>query len=204
MRLHNAGKYNKDENSLPQREHPEGSVQFREPGSMKKFAVLMTILSLVIFAVVFAIYLWRLIAWIRTQDSWFSEWSPFQSFLPIVLFILSLIPHEIMHAIWFREDVYYYHNLSQGMLFVVGTEDMSKGRFIWMSLFPNIIFGFIPFILFLIWPNLSILGFFGAVSISAGAGDFTNVFNCLTQVPNGAITYMSGMHSYWYMPKEAR
>ena len=171
---------------------------------MKKFAVLMTILSLVIFAVVFAIYLWRLIAWIRTQDSWFSEWSPFQSFLPIVLFILSLIPHEIMHAIWFREDVYYYHNLSQGMLFVVGTEDMSKGRFIWMSLFPNIIFGFIPFILFLIWPNLSILGFFGAVSISAGAGDFTNVFNCLTQVPNGAITYMSGMHSYWYMPKEAR
>ena len=202
MRLHNAGKYNKDENSLPQREHPEGSVQFREPGSMKKFAVLMTILSLVIFAIAFGLYLWRFLSWIRGQEDWIYAITPFKSFLPLLLFILSLIPHEILHAVWFKEDVYYYRNLSQGMLFVVGTEDMPKGRFIAMSMCPNIIFGFIPFLLFMIWPNLSILGFFGAVSISAGAGDFFNVFNCLTQVPEGGIVYLSGMHSYWYMPKE--
>ena len=88
------------------------------------------------------------------------------------------------------------------MLFVVGTEDMTKGRFVAMSLCPNVIFGFIPFMIFLIWPKLSPLGFFGVMAISAGAGDFANVFNCLTQVPRGGTVYLSGMHSYWYMPEK--
>ena len=202
MKLHNAGKYNGDESSLPQREHTEGYVPFKEPQNMKKFAILMTVLSVVILLVTLGLLYWRIISWniSRGLDSFNLDSRPF--FFAFVLFFLSLVPHEILHASWFKEDVYYYHNLKQGMLFVVGTEDMPKWRFVVMSLFPNIIFGFIPYILFMIWPNLTTLGMLGAISIACGAGDFTNVFNCLTQVPNGAITYLSGMHSYWYMPSK--
>ena len=94
-----------------------------------------------------------------------------------------------------------YTNLKQGMLFVVGTETMSKGRYVFMSLFPNIIFGLIPFILAMIFPSLALLGFFGAFCLSMGAGDYYNVFNALTQMPKGSRTYLHKFNSFWYMPE---
>lgn len=66
-----------------------------------------------------------------------------------------------------------------------------------MCMLPNIVFGFIPFILWCFFPSVSFLGFLGALAIGAGGGDYMNVFNCLTQVPNGAKTYMHGMNSFW-------
>ena len=114
--------------------------------------------------------------------------------------MLCAFPHELLHAVCFREDVYLYTNLKQGMLFVVGPETMSKGRFIFMSLLPNLIFGILPFLFALLWPSLSILGTFGVLSISMGAGDFYNVFNAVTQMPRGARTYLYQFNSFWYIP----
>ena len=90
----------------------------------------------------------------------------------------------------------------QGLMFVVGTEDMSKIRFICMSLCPNIILGLIPYLIFFIFPNLGWLGLFGAINLGMGFGDYYNVFNALRQMPKGAKTYLSGMHSYWYVKEE--
>ena len=36
-----------------------------------------------------------------------------------------------------------------------------------------------------------------------GVGDYMNAWNGATQMPRGALTYLSGMHSYWYLPKDA-
>lgn len=183
MKFHYAGTYNGDENSLPQREHPAGYVQFKEPDNMKKFAVIMNTISIIITVVfVLAVYF-------ISKD---------MSLLGIFFALVSSVPHEFLHALCFKNDIFMYQNLKQGMLFVIGTEDMSKLRFIFMSLLPNIVFGFIPFILFLIFPNLVILGTLGALAIGMGAGDYVNVFNCIIQVPNGAKVYNSGMHTYWY------
>ena len=102
----------------------------------------------------------------------------------------------------FKEDVYMYRNLKQGTMFVVGPENMSKFRFCFMSLFPCLILGVIPYIVFLINPNLVTLGTMGAISMASCAGDFYNVFNAITQMPKGAKTYLCGMNSYWFMPKE--
>lgn len=182
MKFHYAGKYNGDENSLPKREHPENYVPFKEH-DMKTFAVIMNILAIIItVCLILAVYLM----------------SKEVSLLGIVLSLASLVPHEFLHALCFKDDVYMYQNLKQGMLFVAGTEDMSKARFIFMSLCPNIVFGFIPFILFLIFPNLTVLGTMGAFAVGSGAGDYYNVFNALTQVPKDAKIYMSGVHTYWY------
>ncbi len=185
---HYAGKYNGDENSLPQREHPENYVPFKEPENMKKFAVILNILAVIII-----ILLLFVVSAISEKEVF-----GFIGFCGMLCFIVSLVPHELLHALCYKGDVLMYQNLKQGMLFVVGTEDMSKTQFIFMCLLPNIIFGFIPFIIFLIFPNIVFFGTLGAFAISGGAGDYLNVFNCLTQVPKGAKVYMSGMHTYWY------
>lgn len=188
MKFHYAGKYNGDENSLPQREHTENSVKFREPENMKKFAIVMNILAVII------IILFLFIISVVSEKEIYSLAGE----CGMICFLITLVPHELLHALCFKSDVLMYQNLKQGMLFVVGTEDMSKARFIFMGLLPNIVFGFIPFIIFLIFPDLIFFGTLGAMAISGGAGDYFNIFNCITQVPNGAKVYMSGMHTYWH------
>lgn len=68
-------------------------------------------------------------------------------------------------------------------MFVVGTEDMSKGRFIFMCLCPNLILGIIPYILFLIFPQFVGLGLFGIICIGMGFGDYLNIYNAIKQMP---------------------
>ena len=113
--------------------------------------------------------------------------------------LLTMLPHEVLHAACFVEDVYLYTNLKQGMLFVTGPEDMSRGRFVGMSLLPNLVFGIVPYAIGFAL-RLPTLGYFGAFCISMGAGDYYNIFNALTQMPRGARTYIDGFRSYWYLP----
>ena len=120
------------------------------------------------------------------------------------LFFLILFPHELLHASCFRGDVYLYTWLNRGALFVVGPEEMSKGRFVFMSLLPNLVFGVLPFIIFLVWPKLTVAGMLGVLALSSGFGDYLNVFHALTQMPKGAKTYLYGFHSYWYLPREEK
>jgi hypothetical protein len=192
MKLKYKGKYSGDESTLPQREHPEGYVPFREP-EHKKFAVIANVGAIILLIILFIIMI------VRAGE----HYTPGSSavLIGMIIALLTMFPHEILHASCFKEEVWLFTNLSKGMLFVVGPEDMTKGRFIFMSLLPNIVFGFIPFIVFLFVPKLIILGTMGAMCISMGFGDYFNVFNALTQMPKGALTYLSGFHSYWYIPK---
>lgn len=187
MKLHYMKKFNGDIESLPKREHESGAVQFKEPDDMKKLGRIANGIALVMYFVTLPfIYI--------LGGFWaFNFWA-------CIVSILCLFPHEFIHAICFKEDVYLYTNLKNGMLFVTGLEDMSKTRFIIMSMLPNLIFGIIPFLLFLMNPAWGFLGTLGALTIPMGAGDYLNVFHAIRQVPRGARVYMSGMHSYWYMP----
>jgi len=114
--------------------------------------------------------------------------------------VLTCFPHELLHAICFKEEVYLYTNWKQGMLFVLGLEDMSKARFIFLSLLPNLVFGLVPYLIGMIWPDLVFCGIFGGLCLSMGAGDYYNVYNALTQVPKGGRVYMYQFNSYWYLP----
>lgn len=193
MILHNAGKYNGDESTLPQREHQSNAVPFKEFGSMKKNSVIANIgciLTMLILAIPFILLAKE---YIRDNAIWLA--------LGGICGGLSLPIHELLHAICYKKDVYYYNNLSQGLVFVVGTEDMSKIRFIFMCLCPNIFLGLVPYMIFLIYPNIVFLGLFGLICIGMGFGDYINVYNAIKQMPKGAKTYLSGMHSYWYVEK---
>ena len=81
---------------------------------------------------------------------------------------------------------------------------MSKSRFIFMSLLPNLVFGLIPYLAGMIFSDLKMLLMVGILGIGAGAGDYYNVFNAVTQMPRGARTYLYKFHSYWYMPESGK
>jgi len=197
MKLVFKGKYSGDEATLPQREHPEGYQMFKEPDS-KKFMLIANGVSLgvtVLFLLITAVVSWKhLISDLEAGNFWLI-------LLACVLPMLTVVPHEFIHALCMKETVYMYSYLQAGAMFVLSLEDMTKTRFVLMSLAPNIVFGFVPFAAALIFPELYWLGIFGALSIGAGAGDYINIFNALTQVPNGGKIYSSGFHSYWYKPE---
>ena len=185
-----AGKYNGNPDTLPRREHPEGAVQFKEP-EMNRFVLIANIGAAVVTVVLLALVILRGHAYLLR--------SPISLIAACFAPLLTMLPHELLHGVCFRGNVYMYTNLRKGMLFVIGTEDMSRSRFVFLSLLPNIVFGFIPTLLGLIFPKLVLLGVFGALCTGMGFGDFINVYNALTQVPENALTYLSGFHSYWYI-----
>lgn len=191
MKLHYMGKYNLDPQLLPDNGHEPGAVAFREVKDSKTLGVLANSIALVLLVLLM----------IGLHLRWgFAAMDGY--LLGALLSLLTMFPHEFLHAVCFREDVYLYTNLKQGMLFVVGPERMSKARFIFMSLLPNLVFGFVPYIFGLLFP-LPVLGALGACAIAMGSGDYYNVFNAATQMPKGARTYLYKFNSYWYMPKKS-
>ena len=191
MKLHYKGKYDRNPDSIPSKPHRPNCVKFKEPEDSKKLARTVNIIAV---PILLAFYLPVIL--IDTQN------MNLPSIIGLGLCLLGLFPHEILHAICFKEDVYLFTNFRQGMLFVAGPEDMSKARFIFMSLLPNIVLGFIPYLIFVINPNWSLLGIVGALNIATGAGDYMNVFNAITQMPKGSRTYLYKFNSYWYIPEE--
>jgi len=188
MKLIFKGKFDGNPESLPCGQHHPGAVKFKEfdnPKSLALFGNLLAFVLISIFMIIFIVYTGSSV----THLTW-----------ACLLALLVSFPHEILHAICFRESVYLYTNWKQGMLFVVGPEVMSKRRFIFMSLLSNLIFGFIPYLIALLNPTLSFWAVFGALTIGMGAGDYCNIFNAITQIPNGAKTYLYQFNSYWYIP----
>lgn len=193
MKIKYMGKYNGDEKSLPSLPHREGYVPFKEIEDIKKLGIYMNIVAGVLMILLFVLE-----AFVYKMD-FINHILIFE--LAMVTSILLAIPHEYLHGICFKEECYVYTNLKNGMLFVVGFEDMSKTRFILMSLCPNICFGFIPLVVGYLTHNF-FLTTLGSASVAMGVGDYYNIINCITQVPKDALTYLYGMHSYWYKPKQ--
>lgn len=191
MKLHYKGKFNGDVKTLPENEDRPNAVMFKEFKSPKVFSLLMNILSVVLLVPLGLVYFWRC----DVKDI-------NMVFIGAVISLIMMVPHEILHALCCKGDVDLYIYPKGGSLFVIPFEDMSKKQFVFMSLLPNIVFGFVPFIIFLCFPQFTILGAVGFVSIPMGVGDYTNVFNALTQMPKGAKTYLNGFNSYWYMPNQ--
>lgn len=197
MKFHYMGKFDGNYDALPTREHEEGYVPFREPDA-KKLPLIMNILALVIaLALIIPVHV--------VSAEYIGKFINSHSVLTYTALWVGLalgtlvvvVPHEFLHGLCFKGDVYMYTNLSKGLCFVVGPELFSKTRFILMSLLPNIVFGLIPYIVWIIFPNLWYVGIWGALGISMGGGDYMNVFNALFQMPKGSKTYLHGMNSFW-------
>lgn len=194
MKLHYKGKYDLNPDSLPHNEHMPNAVPFKEAKDTKTLSIICNVAAFAIMVIL------AVPAVLRAGDHFSSEQFGFGC----VASMLVLFPHELLHAVCFKKDVYLYTNWKQGMLFVVGPETMSKSRFIFMSLLPNIVFGFVPYIIGMIFPQLTFFLGLGTLAIGMGAGDYYNVFNAAIQMPKGARTYLYKFNSFWYMPEESK
>ena len=100
MKLHFIGKYSGNEQDLPQREHPDGSIKFKEPENMNKFSKIINLYSIIIVIVLI------IIMYITTK-------SLNLSIIGILLALVCMIPHELLHAVVFKSDVYLYAKSGQ-------------------------------------------------------------------------------------------
>lgn len=88
-------------------------------------------------------------------------------------------------------------------MFVYCNAPISKKRFIWMCAAPNIILGFIPYIILLMGnfdfsvQIANILVISSWLMIVAGIGDYVNIYNAIRQVPKGGKIINYGLHSFW-------
>ena len=193
MKLHYKGDYDLNPDSLPHGEHMPNAQKFKEAEDTKTMSLIGNIGGMLL------IVLLAIPAFIRCREH-LGGWS---MMLGCIAPMLALFPHEFLHAVCFKDDVYLYTNWKQGLLFVVGPETMTKGRFVFMSLLPNIVFGLIPYTIGLLFPQLVFFAVFGVIALGMGFGDYYNVFNALTQMPKGARTYLYKFNSFWYIPEDS-
>ena len=194
MKLHYRGKYNLDPATLPTCKHQPNAVKFKEVDSTKELAVIANGIAIALMILL------AIPVYLKYKGLLFDYFD--EMMVGAMLPLLTMFPHELIHALCFKEDVYLYTNFKQGLLFVVGCETMSKHRFIFMSLLPNIVFGFLPYMISFLGIQYLTLAVLGVIAIGMGAGDYYNVFNALTQMPKGARTYLYQMNSYWYIPEK--
>lgn len=194
MKLHYRGKYNLDPATLPTCKHQPNAVKFKEVDSTKELAVITNGIAIALMILL------AIPVYLKYKGLLFDYFD--EMMVGAMLPLLTMFPHELIHALCFKEDVYLYTNFKQGLLFVVGCETMSKHRFIFMSLLPNIVFGFLPYMISFLGIQYLTLAVLGVIAIGMGAGDYYNVFNALIQMPKGARTYLYQMNSYWYIPEK--
>lgn len=186
---------------LPKGDLPSTAVKFREPTSPLMLNICALLFAVpVVLAVFVAVYIKY-----EGQKGMFdiiNSWG-------IIIAFLTVIPHELLHAIAFpkQSEVCVWYSSRYLLAFVHTTAPTSKRRFIFLSLLPNIIFGLIPFIVWLFLPSeaVSLSNFvysFSFINLLCGVGDYMNVFNALTQMPKNSITQLSGFNSYWYFSNE--
>ena len=113
MRLHYKGAYDLNPESIPHKEHIPGAVKFKEAEDTKELSKTATVISIIVMVIM------GIFATMRMGRFIFD--GSLQMWLGILFPFAILFPHEILHAICFKEDVYLYTNWKQGMLFVVGS-----------------------------------------------------------------------------------
>lgn len=196
MKLIFKGKF-KGYDELPKTDLPEDAVIFKEPKTMTGvniMAVLFMLPTLIAMSVLLAAF--------GGHDMYYKYY-----FLGIITALLLAPVHELIHAVFSGKDaeVYMYYSLKHFNMFVIPLNPMTKARFIVMSFMPAFILGWVPFLVGLLcFPSADIGGILMAVgfwSALFGGADYMNIFNAFTQMPKGSLTQLSGMNSYWYIPK---
>lgn len=184
---------------LPKADLPYNAIKFIEPDSpekVKRAAFAYSMLSLIPIVLI-------IIASLYFHGASFSI-NPTQSyFLAVILPFLFVIPHELLLGLCFGEGAEVEMYYSNRMWFVVCTKPISKARFIWVCLCPNLIIGWLPLIVWAVFPWIpfgNTLLIFSVLSITLGGADYMNAWNALRQMPKGSIHQLSGFQSYWYIP----
>lgn len=189
----------KSEDELDKGVLPLNAVPFREPKDMKTLNLACSIFILPGLVLIAVAVILRTVL-LGHNQFFFNLWGA-------LLSLLTVFPHELLHGIAFPQNatVEVWYSLKSAMALCFSTYPVSKVRFIFLSLLPNLVFGVLPLVLWVALPSIpravaDILFTFGVLSLFMGCGDYLNVYNAALQMPKGTLTQLSGFHSYWYYP----
>lgn len=117
-------------------------------------------------------------------------------FVGLLLGFLSLPVHEILHAIWYKDETYLYMDFFRGNAFVISKEVVKRNKYIFISLFPNIILGILPTMIGILFRN-TFLCFFGLYNFFIGIYDFINIFYVYKNVPKTSKIFLNKNGGFW-------
>lgn len=186
---------------LPKGELPDNAVTFKEPKNLVQVNLLALVFIIPALILIIGICIFSVIIGTRDTVPFINQWL----FLGMILSFLFIPVHELLHGICFEKNAvveFYYSPLA---FLTFSLSPVSKKRFIFMSLCPQLVLGWLPLILWAFIPFPESVGdtiyFFGLFSAISGCGDDINVFNAIRQMPKGSIAQMSGVRTYWFMPE---
>lgn len=189
---------------LEQGYFPEDAIQVEEPNTLEEIVSQSIKENLGVLITTFLLSIVRLVV-VPAHTSFELGISGFMFFCGIIsIYFILMYVHELIHALFYplgsNKEIWMYQ--WQAML-VHCQAQVSRRRFVWMSLAPVTILGFVPFVL---WLFLSPMVSFGVsmiwmleswAMIFGGIGDIYNVRNILAQVPKDAHVFNYGLHTYW-------
>ncbi|WP_297429948.1 metalloprotease family protein [Clostridium sp.] len=196
MKLVFQGKY-KNESQLPTAKLPHNAQKFKAA----KYPIGIATKSL-IFLIPLMI---MLVGGIYIRD-YIHGWSIiYINMEGMALGIIVMFPRLIFQLSMFGKNTevkWWYSIRYLGIVFAC-TEPISKEKEILLSLFPHIILGIIPLILWIIMPQFmdDIVLWFALGELATGTADFLNAFYAITQMPKGSFFVLSGPEYYWYIPE---
>ena len=194
----------KDMTKLPVGNLPENAVKFVEPESqqaLEKASYLFMIPPMLIIGLALLVG-FLLHRGINLTLDFSNYWWIILVIIP--LYLAAMFVHEFLHAVCFGRDSEVDLYIMSSFFFVHSVTPISKNRFIFMSLLPNIVLGLIPLLIWIFVPMSlavgTILFAFSAIMLLSGGGDYLNTFNALRQMPKGSYQQLSGMNSFWFIP----
>ncbi|QEH68002.1 DUF3267 domain-containing protein [Cellulosilyticum sp. ST5] len=199
------GRY-QDEEQLKTGRLPEAAIKYEEPDTMKEVFIKGTLISVPIFIIMIIGILVKIQVW-QMQFSEINIKQLAGGILIASIISLPLVPiHEGLHAICYPKESIkeIWYKKEEPAAFVYCNAPISRRRFIWMSLCPNLVLGFIPYVLWIMGMfdgNRSvsqILISLAVLNIFTGIGDYLNIYSTITQTPKDSIIQNYGFHSYWY------
>jgi len=119
-----------------------------------------------------------------------------------ILLGLAFFPvHELLHAICFPAGSQVFMFYTWQGLGTTCTSPVTRNRFIWINLFPSMVLGLIPLVLFMIVPYTyafasTVLCVFSMLHLGGSYADYLNVLHLL-KLPECAIIQISGAKIYW-------
>jgi len=201
MKLIYKGRFT-DIDHLPKGNLPEHAVKFNEPDTMEKVMEKALIFSMLAFVPVVLVFLLSL----ALHQRIILQFDIVGFFVWTIISLPALLVHELLHAVCFgkNSEVELYTALDKGALFVICTKPITKARYIFLSLLPNIVLGLVPLVVWLLLPfwglNSTGMFIFAVIMLLGGGGDYMNVYNAARQMPRGSMQQLSGLNSYWFVP----
>ena len=183
--------------TLPLWSLPDNAVRVREPESFQVITLVSLVLIIPAMVLVAIITLFSYILHGDCASAGFS-------WVGLVLSFTAMIPHEFLHAACFGKDadVEIFFLPQSGNVAVTSGKAISKCRFIFMSLLPSLVLGWIPLLIWAILPynvfSNALYTFSIITGAVHGAGDNFGVYNIIRQVPKGSMMQMSGNNPYWW------